>query len=223
MMQDVSYNQENEMSLVDLFLMIKKYFLFLVIFTLLGGGLAAIYAFGISPKTYESNVQIMVNGQHQSIKDFYMSDYVLRQILKEVEIDTDIEEIREGLTITFNTSSKFMDISFEFNQRNYTRIILVELLEVTQELIENNDNYKAYQGLITYPLNPTAEERVAPNYLLVIFIGMVLAGMISLGYVFIREMMNPKYQSQKDLEKALEIDCIGLIPTFDQKGGNHHA
>lgn len=81
-MQDHIYEQENEISLVDLFLMIKKYFLFLVIFTLLGGAIAAVYAFGFSPKTYQSDVEIVVSGQHQSIKDFIMSDKVIIEAVR---------------------------------------------------------------------------------------------------------------------------------------------
>lgn len=222
-MQDNMYNQENEISLVDLFLMIKKYFLFLVFFTLLGGALAAIYAFGIAPKTYQSDIEIMVNGQHQSIKDFYLSDYLLRRVILNLDLNMNIDDLREDLEITFVTSSKYMDISLQVDGRNQSRIILTEIIAVGQDLISNHPNYVSYQNLITYPLSPSIEYRVGPNYVLVIFIGMILSGMVSLGYVFVREMMFPRYQDPKTLEKQLDIDCLGVIPVYQKHGGEKHA
>lgn len=105
MLDQTSYNQESEISLFELFLMIKKYFLFLVIFTLLGGGLASIYAFGFAPKTYQSDIEIVVSGQHQSIKDFIMSDKVVLEAVRNTNLDVSVRTVQDGLDITFNTSS----------------------------------------------------------------------------------------------------------------------
>jgi len=222
-MQDQIYEQENEISLVDLFLMIKKYFLFLVAFTLLGGAIASIYAFGISPKTYQADVQIMVAGQHQAVKDFIISDAVILEAIDNLDLNMSVSSIQEGLTITFNTASKFMDISLKLDQRNYTRNILNEILNVAADYSDNNTLYASYKGLMTYPTGVSGEYRVGPNYFLIIFIGMLLGGIVSLGYVFIKEMMFPKYHTKEALEKSLDCDCLGLIPSYDQKGGQKNA
>ncbi len=222
-MQNQMYEQENEISLVDLFLMIKKYFLFLVIFTLLAGGIAAIYVYNIAPKTYQSDVQIVVTGQHQAVKDFLMSDIVIQETIKSLNLDIDPATVKEGFTITFNTSSRIIDVSLQLDYKNYSRMILNAMMIESLEIIENNPSYASFSGVISYPSSASLEERIAPNYFLVIFIGMILGGIVSLGYVFIKEMMFPKYATKEALEKSLECDCLGLIPLYDERGGQKNA
>ena len=222
-MQNYMNEQEQEISLMDLFMMIKKYFIFLVIFTLLGGGLAAIYAFGIAPKTYQSDVQILVTGQHQAIKDYLMSDVVIEESIKSLNLDLDIETVKEGLTINFVTSSRIMDISLKLDYRNYSRMLLNAMMNESLEIIDTMPMYASYANIMSFPSLASFEERVSPNYVLVIFIGMILAGMVSLGYVFMREMMFPRYSSKEALEKSLECDCLGFIPSYESHGGESHV
>lgn len=223
MLDQTSYNQESEISLFELFLMIKKYFLFLVIFTLIGGGLASIYAFGFAPKTYQSDVEIVVNGQQQSIKDFIISDKVVLEAVRNSDLNISVHTVQSGLNITFNTSSKFMDISLKLDDARYTNMLLSEILDVVKDYAENDPIYVSYKGLISTPTAVSNDYLVGPNYFLIIFIGMLLAGFVSLGYVFIREMMFPKYHSKESIEKNLECDCIGVIPLYSSNGGETHV
>lgn len=223
MLDQTSYNQESEISLFELFLMIKKYFLFLVIFTLLGGGLASIYAFGFAPKTYQSDIEIVVNGQQQSIKDFIMSDKVVLEAVRNTNLDVSVRTVQDGLDITFNTSSKFMDVSLKLDDARYTNMLLSEILDIVKDYAENDLIYVSYKGLISTPTAVSNDYLVGPNYVLIIFIGMLLAGFVSLGYVFVREMMFPKYHTKEALEKSLECDCLAVIPSYDIKGGESHV
>lgn len=218
--------EQQELSLVDLFLIIKKYFFFLVAITLLGGLLAGIYAYTLAPKTYETNINIMVNGQHQSIKDFLLSDAVVYRALAEVNRLDLYEDIGENLTITFATASAYMGINLKLSEPNQTKRIIYQIIEVGMDLAENDPLYATYKGRITLPNNIVSEEKTAPNELLVIVIGILLSGTIGVGFVFLREMIHPRFQSKEKLEKELEIDCLGTvkrikdpihdeIPTYD--------
>lgn len=65
-MQNYGSDQEELISLCDICKIIKKYFIFLCVYTLLGGFLAFLYLAFINDENYASEAIIMVNGQHQS-------------------------------------------------------------------------------------------------------------------------------------------------------------
>lgn len=116
-----------------------------------------------------------------------------------------------------------MDVSLILDDVRSTSMLLDEILMVVEDYAENDPIYASYQGLISTPTSVSSEYRVGPNYFLIIFIGMLLAGFVSLGYVFVREMMFPKYHSKEALEKSLVCDCLGVIPSYDIKGGETHV
>ena len=52
----------------------------------------------------------------------------------------------------------------------------------------------------------------APNKLLNIVISILLGGIVSLAFVFVKELFNNKYQSASEMEKHLGVKVIAAVP-----------
>ena len=56
-----------------------------------------------------------------------------------------------------------------------------------------------------------------PNKPLYVAIGIILGGIIGVGFVFIKELMNNSYRTKEQLEQAFDIQVMGTIPEFEVK------
>lgn len=216
-MQNYGSDQEELISLCDICKIIKKYFIFLCVYTLLGGFLAFLYLAFINDENYASEAIIMVNGQHQSIKDFMTSEPILFEVIGELDIEPDIEEIRDALTFNINTSSAYIYLSYESETSGQGMMILNKILEISLENAQENPTYALYKDKITIISEVTKEEVIQPNNYLIIAIGLILGGIVSLGIVFVKETIFSTIQSKTSCETLLEIDCLGVITSCGHK------
>ncbi|NGP75934.1 polysaccharide biosynthesis tyrosine autokinase [Balneolaceae bacterium YR4-1] len=65
------------------------------------------------------------------------------------------------------------------------------------------------------------EDPVQPNKKLYVLVGFILGGILSVGYIFVREAFNTKIDSIEKL-KEYELPLLSVIPSFDKFVEEHH-
>jgi len=111
-----------------------------------------------------------------------------------------------------------------FNVDNDTEFAKDVVDAIIQGLIEITDEEDAFP-VLTNKIRRTsfASDAVynSPNRLLFSIVGLILGGVISLGFIFLRETLTTNFKSKEEIEHALDIQILGVIPLMSSKGAKN--
>ncbi len=221
---------EEGISLTDLFKIIWSNIIIVFLVTLWVTVLGIIYTFVIVEPTYtaESSITIQVDisetttsdqsalSVSQNLVSFYkafaVTDLVLNRVIEEIDALDGIKttELRKMITVSTVASVPIIYIQVENTDNELAaRIansIIDNSIEAGAEFRLLNDNLKALDPA-TVPLIQSS-----PNTILNVVISFILGGILSLGIVFLKEVLNNKFQSSQEMEKYLNINIIATVP-----------
>jgi capsular polysaccharide biosynthesis protein len=226
--------QENEISLLDLYLIVRKNFIIILTFTILFAMIAAAYAFWIVDETYASNADVMVQVQTDptvdgsydyntaqkllaTIAEFMSKDIVLDEVVRDLDLSYTPSQIRSNLSVTSSNTSFFINIKFVDADAELARKIVDSVIDNAIQIVNNNDAFSSLKNKITRTSFADVGDYEAPNKPLYVAIGIILGGIAGLGFVFIKELMNNSYKSKEQLENAFNIQVLGVIPKYEVK------
>ena len=226
--------QENEISLLDLYLIIRKNFILILTFTILLAMIAAGYAFLIVDETYASNADMMVQVQTDqtvdgsydyntaqkllaTITEFMSKDVVLDEVVRDLDLSYTPKQIRSNLTVTSSNTSFFINIKFVDVDAELARRIVDSVIDNAIQIANGNDAFSSLKNKMTRTSFADVGVYEAPNKPLYVAIGIILGGITGLGFVFIKELMNNSYKTKEQLENAFTIQVLGVIPKYEVK------
>lgn len=210
--------------------LLKKNWKFIVGLSLLGALIAAAISFFLIKPTYSASTQILVNSNEtknqmelqanqtdlqliNTYNEIIKSPVILEKVKKNLRID---ENISSKINVNNSTQSKVITISAV--SENYTDAakIVNETAKVFSEeigKIMNTDNVtvltKAKENLNVAPIKP----RPAINTVL----GGIFGFLLSVMFVFFKNLIDKRIQTEEDVKEYLDIPVIGMIPHFDEK------
>jgi capsular polysaccharide biosynthesis protein len=221
---------EEGISLTDLFKIIWSNIIIVFLVTLWVTVLGIIYTFVIVEPTYtaESSITIQVDisetttsdqsalSVSQNLVSFYkafaVTDLVLNRVIEEIDALDGIKttELRKMITVSTVASVPIIYIQVENTDNELaariSNSIIDNSIEAGAEFRLLNDNLKALDPA-TVPLIQSS-----PNTILNVVISFILGGILSLGIVFLKEVLNNKFQSSQEMEKYLNINIIATVP-----------
>lgn len=226
--------QENEISILDLYLIVRKHLVLILTFTTFFAMIAAGCAFLIVDETYASNADVMVQVQTDqtvdgsydyntaqkllaTITEFMSKDVVLEQVVRDLDLSYTTKQIRSNLTVTSSNTSFFINIKFEDADKDLARQIVNSIIDNTILVANGNDAFSSLKNKVTRTSYADVGVYEAPNKPLYVVIGIILGGITGLGFVFVKELMNNSYRSKEQLEAAFKIQVLGVIPEFEVK------
>lgn len=226
--------QENEISLLDLYLIIRKHIIVILTFTTFFAMIAAAYAFFIANETYASNADVMVQVQTDqsvegsydyntaqklltTISEFMTKDVILEEVINDLDLAYTPKEIRDNLTIISSNTSFFINVKYENEDPELAKQVVNSVIDNTINVSNNNPAFSSLKNKITRTSFAGTGTYESPNKPLYVVIGMVLGGITGLGIVFIKELMSNSYKSKEQLEAAFNIQVLGVIPEFEVK------
>lgn len=220
---------EEEISLVELFDIVKKHFKYIVITTLATTVIAALYTFFLVTPMYQSSTELIVtqSSNENSVvsqsdintsislistyEDIIRNNVILDPVIEELDLDISTGELRETITVQSQSNSQVFSISVE-NENPYEAAKIANVTSgIFQERIfdiMNVDNVTIISEA-TPNMSPAS-----PNNLLNIVIGVLLGGMLGIGLVFLRELTDTTVKTEEYVEKATGWVSLGHISTF---------
>ncbi len=221
----------NAIDLHDLInVLIKNIFLicFITMLIMMAAGLYTEY--GITEK-YESKTLITVSKNIEDNPTSYSSD-IFRygtELAKRYSIisksNTVIKAVQDDLLISEELSLTMNQIkaSFTVNSVNETDILTIIVKfsdpDLARKLAESvtKESMRVYEE--KYPGTTVTsideadfnDQPISPNLKLNVVIGSILGLMVAFGIVLIKEFFNRVFKSEKEIEKYLNIPCLGLI------------
>ncbi len=227
------FEQNSEISLVDLYKIIKNNLVLILVSTLIFGILAGVYAFVLVNEKYKSNAYIMVQVQReqtttgdnfdlvnasrllQSTAELIKMPVVLERVIDELNLDMTPTQLARNLSVTSSNTSYFIHVTYVSEDRNLSRdivnTVINEAISFADEeipVLRNNIVRTSYAQRGIYD---------SPNRPLYIIIGFILGGILGFGIVLTKELVNNTFRNKDQLESVLGIQVIGVIPEFEIK------
>lgn len=152
-----------------------------------------------------------------TIAEYMSKDIVLKEVNDDLNLDRSPQSIRDSLTIKSSLTSYFISVKF-VDQDPAVAIQVVNSIIDNAILIANtNPAFPSLKDKITR--TSSAEDFVyeSPNKPLYIMVGIILGGIVGVGFVFLKEFLNNSFKTKEQLEAAFNIQVLGIIPEFEVK------
>ncbi len=233
-MDDQNFENQNEISLFDLFIILKRNIILILGFTIIIAMITGAYAFFVVNETYASNADVMVqveagtanDGTYDyntaqkllaTIAEYMSKDIVLDEVIRDLDIDYTTNQIRSNLSITSSTTSFFINIKYVNEDPDLSRDIVNSIIDNAIGIANGNVAFSSINNKITRTSFAEIGTYDSPNKPLYLAIGIILGGIAGVGFVFLKEMLNNSFNSKEQLEAALDIQVLGVIPKFEVK------
>jgi capsular polysaccharide biosynthesis protein len=236
-MNDQQLETTNEISLVDLFKILRNNILLILISTFLIGAIAGAYAYFIATPKYKSNAYVMVQVQVTSgtndsfdlvnaqrlmatAADLISMQVVLKEVIENLDLNITESQLKSNLSVSSSTTSYFINIVYLADDPALSKAVVNEVID--QAILFANQNVAILENNIIRTSTANNGVYDSPNKVLYVVIGLILGGIIGVGIAFIKELFNNTFRTKDQLEIAFGIQVLGVIPEFEIKETRAH-
>lgn len=216
---------EEEISLVELFTIIRKRLALIINITLVGLLAASIYTFVIATPEYSATTQLLVNQTNQTdaiqqsdintnlqlintYKDIIKGPVILDDVRDEMNLDLTHTHVSNKITISNASNSQVFSITVNDTNPHAA----AELANTTASVFQENLNEVMNVDNITV-ISPAVANTapVSPNNTLNIAIGFVLGAMIGVGIAFLLEFLDNTVKDEQFITGELVWASLGAV------------
>lgn len=217
---------EEEISLVELFEVLKKRLSMIISLSLIGLILAAAFTFFIATPTYSATTQLLVNQTSGNTEGIQLSDIntnvqminTYRDIIKGPVILEDVIESLD-LDITVSALSGQIEVVTQDNSQVFSLSVTGENPYVASDIANATASiFKDEVGNIMNVENVTIISEsvpnttpVSPNNLLNMMIGLLLGAMLGVGAAFLLEFMDKSVKDERFITETLGWSTLGTV------------
>ena len=217
--------QNDEIDLLQLFMMLKSHLLMILAVGLLTGLLSGLYTHFLIQPTYEATSNMLILTKETtlaSIADLEIGvkltgDYtelitsrtVLEKVIANLGLDVEYTNLRNNITITNPSSTRILKITVSQNDPLMAKKVADELANVSADFIADQMEVappKIYETseVPIYKASPSLKKNVMMG---------VLAGMVLVcGILVVLELMDDSIQTEEDVQRYLEIPVLAVVP-----------
>jgi len=134
-----------------------------------------------------------------------------RTNIQRKHMQAEIQDYQLRVSRTPEVQRSYDDLTrdYESTKHKYQELRAKQLEADVAQNLESENKAESFT-LIEPPLRPT--ESVKPNRPKLLMMGLFLSGAISVGLVFLAEMLDPAIRSVKDITRITGAEPLGLIP-----------
>lgn len=220
---------EEEISLVELFNILKKHLTTIVFSMVVTTLLAGVYTFVIATPMYESSTEMLVSQSSDenlgmsrqdidtslqlinTYSDIIRNEVILTPVIEELDLDMEVGQLRGNVTVARESDSQVFSIQVRDENPYAASEIANTISKIFQSKIDqimNVDNVTVISAAIP------ETSAVSPNNLLNLVIGFVLGGMIGIMITFIRELLDTTVKSDDFITNEVGWPILGEISVF---------
>ena len=239
-MTDENKDLNEGLSILDIWNILTKHLLLISITTFVFLLLSTIYVFFIVVPDYKSNADVMIqveqdtsspsNNNFDLVNAFRLIDTVAELMTKEVVLEKALEKLnekgysnldvmylREGLSVNSSSTSYFITISFIDENKLLAADVVDYVIDSSIEVTDIQDAFPVLTDKIRRTSYATDAVYNSPNKLLVIFFGVVLGSLLSVGLVFTKEFISNRFRSKDEVESLLNLPVLTVVPRMRKK------
>lgn len=216
---------EEEISLKELYDIIKKRLGLIINLTLTGLLIVAFYTFFVATPEYSSTTQLLVNRAQQTdviqrsdidtnvqlintYKDIIKGPVILDEVREDLNLDQSHGALSNQITISNEANSQVFSIRVTDTNPYNAATIANTTASVFQE---NLDEIMNVDNVTVISAAEANTNPISPNHTLNLAIGVVLGGMIGVGLAFLLEFLDNTVKDEKFIVEELGWTNLGRI------------
>ena len=218
-------NEEIEIDLLELFYVLRKNIVTIIMAALIGTAVFGAYSFLIAKPVYESTAKLYILSQSTSLTSFadiqisnsLAKDYeemifsrpVVMQVAQNLNLDYTYEELKGMLSVNNPSDTRCLNITVHNNDMQEASDIANEFATVAKRQISDimdTDEPALYESAIVN------ENPIKPEKLKNMIIGFLLGFIIACGIIIVQYMLNDSLKTEEDIEKFLGLNTLAAIP-----------
>lgn len=226
--QEMMKNEdEMEINLGELFALLKSKYKMIIISILVTTIIAGVITVFFIDRKYQSTASIypkpevtegMVDYTQINANNLMVNNYI--EMLKGNNIQSQVaeslditpDEISECVSITNQANTQIISISATTTDPELSKNIVDKLVATFKKEAKNTLNIN---NISTIDQAQIADTPVSPNLKINLVIGALIGAFLSVGFIFIKFMLDTHIHNKEEAEKYLGIPCLGSIPYFD--------
>lgn len=226
--QEMMKNEdEMEINLGELFALLKSKYKMIIISILVTTIIAGVITVFFIDRKYQSTASIypkpevtegMVDYTQINANNLMVNNYI--EMLKGNNIQSQVaeslditpDEISECVSITNQANTQIISISATTTDPELSKNIVDKLVATFKKEAKNTLNIN---NISTIDQAQIADTPVSPNLKINLVIGALIGAFLSVGYIFVKFMLDTHIHNKEEAEKYLGIPCLGSIPYFD--------
>ena len=226
------YESAEELDLKELWFVFKNNIKFIAIMVLLAMIVTSIVTFFVLDKEYESYTTLMLGKPkeyEQERADITYNDVMLNQqlvstygeivksktitnqVIDNLQLDISSAQLSQMVTVTTLNDTEIIKITVRNTDPVLAATIANEMANVFMDYVSDLMNIDNVNIIDVAEANNTP---VAPRSMMNIAISLVLGLMIGVFIVFIREYLNTKINTSKQVEAIIDYPILAIIPEF---------
>lgn len=236
-------SEESGISLGDIWRMIKKHWVGLVICLFVGLAGGVLYGKVIKKPKYQSTGTMLINKEGATLNDakawagaiynYSTTDkvklltgkkmvelgYKTQFVNDKGEIDTS-KIVYTASMPTYGGSTNtsiFINISASTSDAKMSQDLVDTIMTATQELIDNDDaQMSSAKGFVNISSKASAAVDTSTSNVMIALIGVLIGVVVGAGYGIVRELTNVHVASKSELENLTGYKVIGMIPKYGE-------
>lgn len=223
---------DENMSIEHMFDVVKKYFPFILLLTLLFGMIVLAFTlFFMTPK-YEAQTQILVSQSERSTSfnnldietslqlintygDIIESPIVLNDVIDRLKLTETAEDLAAKINIVTEESSQVINITVTDEGQSQAAVIANELSDVFQEKVTevmsvDNVSVLAPANIVDNPV------QVSPDPVLNTIIGLFIGAVTGIVIAFLRTYFDHSVRTPEEVEQHLGLPVLGMTTKFEK-------
>ena len=239
--QPANIKPQDTIDLLELFYVLKKKILLILMAALIGGCVAGVYTQFFMTPVYSSMSSILVLSKETtltSLADLQLgasltSDYtvlikstpVLEQVIENLNLDTTVEELKNQISINNPTDTRILEITVQDTDAAMAKKVVDEIANVSSDYI--GDKMEVVPPKVIEE-GKIATVRTSPSVKKNIMLGFLLGFVACAGIIVVYAVMDDTIKTEEDIEKYLGVSVLAKVPdrkdyinTKKNKGRGH--
>lgn len=239
--QPANIKPQDTIDLLELFYVLKKKILLILMAALIGGCVAGVYTQFFMTPVYSSMSSILVLSKETtltSLADLQLgasltSDYtvlikstpVLEQVIENLNLDTTVEELKNQISINNPTDTRILEITVQDTDAGMAKKVVDEIANVSSDYI--GDKMEVVPPKVI-EVGKIATVRTSPSVKKNIMLGFLLGFVACVGIIVVYAVMDDTIKTEEDIEKYLGVSVLAKVPdrkdyinTKKNKGRGH--
>ena len=227
--------EEEGISLLDLFNLIKENIIVIVALVFVTTLIGTLYTVLIEKPTYTATTSMIVQVTNDSTASEYQDILVSEKLVKTFtvfvksnlvleaarvqlanqDVEKSVNNLRTGVQVTNVASTLILELKWTSESPEESAKI-ANAVATAAVAAANTEAYTYLNDklvVLDVAMVPTVAEK---NTLLNIAVSMILGGILSVAYIFIKEITNVTFKSTKEIEKVLGLPVLSSAPDLGE-------
>lgn len=221
---------EQELNLSDIFIILRKRIILLIVLPLIAVLISGVVSFYILAPVYEASTSLLLGRTGSQIEysdvmlnrqlvktysEVARSRSVLSSTISALRLDMTVGQLQGRVTVSSVRDTEIIAISVRHDDPVMAQRIADQVAASFSEKVIGFSNI---ENILIVDAAQVPDSPVSPNKMLNIAIAGVLGVMLAVGAAFVLEFLDNTYKKPEELEQALGLSVLVMVP-MNGKGG----